>query len=303
MKLSSWGGARTRPLLQVATLVQWMVLKIVLYNPQHCSEADRADDLSYIFRHHHVVVLPGTGRRSFEEPVVQLRRAHHVEVQWGWRKSRWTNKSAGISVFLKTEDIPPPQDGRDTDRDKGSGKGKPKHKARRKDEVDDLPGLVETVQILCKATLQNTQVLRGLMNLCTATLLLPEDHRPCLAGLAAGRKYSEAENKSELGPPHVQITMMFLEALSEQPSDHQAFLKSLYSLLSESPGPAIVDDLFPYFVVAETYPTPAKPRRVKVTFSVSPLPLLPGRGDVPSGTELAMKTKTSIVSVCLQFVE
>lgn len=78
-----------------------MVLKLVLYNPLSCV-ADRAEYISQIFSKEDIVILPGTGRRNFEEetPVTKYRHGKHVEYSWGYRKGRLCNRSCGISFLL-----------------------------------------------------------------------------------------------------------------------------------------------------------------------------------------------------------
>ena len=79
-----------------------MVVSFMLYNPQSATAPERLDTISSEFKKVDVIGLIGTGQwcNNYEGPVSRVPRAHHLEVSFLWKKSRFTNKSTGISVML-----------------------------------------------------------------------------------------------------------------------------------------------------------------------------------------------------------
>lgn len=76
------------------------ILPLVLWNPQACSCYDRAQ---MEFAAQDAVAMPGTGARNFdpELPLTVTRLQEHYRYEWGWRKSTYVNRSAGVSFLLK----------------------------------------------------------------------------------------------------------------------------------------------------------------------------------------------------------
>jgi len=79
-----------------------MVDSFILYNPQSATAPERLDTISSEFKKVDVIGLIGAGQwcSNYEGPVSRVPRAHHLEVSFLWKKSRFTNKSTGISVML-----------------------------------------------------------------------------------------------------------------------------------------------------------------------------------------------------------
>lgn len=93
------------------------MLKAAVWTPLACSDVMRLSEVSAHYRQYDVVLLlPGTQRRAYDESVQVSDAPYHRAYQWGWRPSRYVNKSAGITMMLhkrysredvKTIDEPP----------------------------------------------------------------------------------------------------------------------------------------------------------------------------------------------------
>lgn len=79
------------------------LLSLVLWNPQACSCYDRAQEISAELFSHDLVALPGKGARNydFDMPVTVTQLQEHYRYEWGWRKSKFVNRSVGVSGLLK----------------------------------------------------------------------------------------------------------------------------------------------------------------------------------------------------------
>jgi len=63
---------------------------------------DRIADICQAFRGFSAVIVAGTGKRAadVDRDVLQYSRDGLLELSWGWRRSKYTNKSAGVAVLV-----------------------------------------------------------------------------------------------------------------------------------------------------------------------------------------------------------
>lgn len=76
-------------------------LKVCGFNPLD-SIGDRALDISEGLWNQDIVILAGTQQRAGSTTDTRyVHHPHHGEVRFGWNHGKFTNKSAGISIYLR----------------------------------------------------------------------------------------------------------------------------------------------------------------------------------------------------------
>ena len=81
-----------------------LMTSALLYNPLTLARVDRAEEISSSCPNMDVVILVGTQQRADldeEEGYCKRRLSQHVHYEFGWESRMASNKSAGISIFLK----------------------------------------------------------------------------------------------------------------------------------------------------------------------------------------------------------
>ena len=98
------GSSARRRIVFLYIFLSTMTLRFISYNPMYASGVDRLEDITHSFPHEHCIALQGTGRRSGEFPVVNEKiGTSYVAYHWGWSKSLYSNKSAGISILVSSQ--------------------------------------------------------------------------------------------------------------------------------------------------------------------------------------------------------
>ena len=78
-------------------------MKFILYNPLAAITNERAEEISQEFRHHDVLLLPGTQRKTEPDLACAKRRLnYHTEFSWGYKNKTKKHQSsaAGVSIYL-----------------------------------------------------------------------------------------------------------------------------------------------------------------------------------------------------------
>ena len=88
------------------TVYTCMLFKTLAYNPLN-ARFDRIVDIANEFQHMHAIGLSGTGckasmQHEYSESYVEGFRVH----SWGWKNSKHSNKSCGISIMMDSKLFP-----------------------------------------------------------------------------------------------------------------------------------------------------------------------------------------------------
>ncbi len=85
-------------LVIIGTII--IMVKAVLYNPLSASNKFRVEKIGMEY----FVFTPGTQGKAFEEPVTSRRHTNHTFFHWGWKRARFSNRSAGVGLGCSVEE-------------------------------------------------------------------------------------------------------------------------------------------------------------------------------------------------------